>query len=324
MNKSYTQKFIPYYDMAAEANAALRGEVNKEIPGVSENVTETEYNRISVIEILDDTGASILERPRGAYVTIDAKTDLSDETAERNMVESFSKILSELLPPKNDHPILICGIGNPEIGSDALGKKVVTHTIPTRHLFGNEDFGSMAGFSSTALLTPNVLGNTGIEAAELTAAVSDKITPRAVIIVDALATASFRRLGTSLQITDTGLTPGGGVGNSRPAINKDTLGVPVIAVGVPTVIYPQSIVMDAFAKMKEQLFADEKSAALPNWNTAEEVLYENMQEQMQLFAVTPKDIDATVNHLAKIIAGGIQTALHEEVTADNYTAYFPQ
>ena len=324
MNKSYTQNYIPYYDLAAEAGAALRGETNREIPGVSEETEENECCRLSLIRILDDEGASIMERPIGLYATIDTKGDLSEEETETRVVEVLSRILKNMIPSEGGDPVLICGIGNPEIASDSLGKTVIEHMLPTRHLFRADMLRHTEGFVPTALLVPNVLGNTGIEAAELTRAVTKEIRPKAVIIIDALATASSRRLGASFQITDTGLSPGGGIGNERPAINSDTLGVPVIAIGVPTVIYPQAIIMEAFAAMKQSLFQNKDSAAFQNWNAAEETLFQNTREQMMNFAVTPKDIDCSVGRLSKIISGGIQTALHTEVTAENYRAYFPQ
>ena len=324
MNKSYTQNYIPYYDLAAEAGAALRGETNREIPGVSEETEENECCRLSLIRILNDEGASIMERPIGLYATIDTKGDLSEEETETRVVEVLSRILKNMIPSEGGDPVLICGIGNPEIASDSLGKTVIEHMLPTRHLFRADMLRHTEGFAPTALLVPNVLGNTGIEAAELTRAVTKEIRPKAVIIIDALATASSRRLGASFQITDTGLSPGGGIGNERPAINSDTLGVPVIAIGVPTVIYPQAIIMEAFAAMKQSLFQNKDSAAFQNWNAAEETLFQNTREQMLNFAVTPKDIDCSVGRLSKIISGGIQTALHTEVTAENYRAYFPQ
>ena len=265
-----------------------------------------------------------MERPIGLYATIDTKGDLSEEETETRVVEVLSRILKNMIPSEGGDPVLICGIGNPEIASDSLGKTVIEHMLPTRHLFRADMLRHTEGFAPTALLVPNVLGNTGIEAAELTRAVTKEIRPKAVIIIDALATASSRRLGASFQITDTGLSPGGGIGNERPAINSDTLGVPVIAIGVPTVIYPQAIIMEAFAAMKQSLFQNKDSAAFQNWNAAEETLFQNTREQMLNFAVTPKDIDCSVGRLSKIISGGIQTALHTEVTAENYRAYFPQ
>ncbi|MGN0962791.1 MAG: GPR endopeptidase [Clostridia bacterium] len=324
MNKSYTQNYIPYYDLAAEAGAALRGETNREIPGVSEETEENECCRLSLIRILNGEGASIMKRPIGLYATIDTKGDLSEEETETHVVGVLSRILKDMIPSEGGDPVLICGIGNPEIASDSLGKTVIEHMLPTRHLFRADMLRHTEGFVPTALLIPNVLGNTGIEAAELTRAVTKEIRPKAVIIIDALATASSRRLGASFQITDTGLSPGGGIGNERPAINSDTLGVPVIAIGVPTVIYPQAIIMEAFAAMKQSLFQNKDSAAFQNWNTAEETLFQNTREQMLNFAVTPKDIDCSVGRLSEIISGGIQTALHTEVTPENYRAYFPQ
>ena len=324
MNKSDTQNYIPYYDLAAEAGAALRGETDREIPGVSEEIEENEIYRLSLIRILNDEGASAMGRPKGLYATIDTKANLSEEDAEPPIVDVFSRVLKDLIPAEGNDPVLTCGIGNPGIASDALGKTVIDHMLPTRHLFRADMLRHTEGFVPTALLVPNVLGNTGIEAAELTRAVTKEIRPKAVIIIDALATASFRRLGASFQITDTGISPGGGIGNERPAINSDTLGVPVIAIGVPTVIYPQAIIMEAFAAMKQSLFGNKETAAFQNWNTAEEALFQNTREQMMNFAVTPKDIDCTVGHLSEIISGGIQTALHTEINAENFRAYFPQ
>lgn len=322
MDKQKLKQFIPHYDMAAEANALLRGATGREIPGVSEEIKENNDFRTSVITIFNDEGAQIMERPRGKYITIDMKTDLSSEQDHGSIVSLLAKEISMLLPPENGSTTLICGIGNPDIASDALGENVVSRTIPTRHLTSEAHDIILPGFSSTSLITPNVLGNTGIEAAELVQAISHELAPRAVILIDALATASFSRLGTSFQLTDTGITPGGGVGNARPAINSNTTGCPVIAIGVPTVIYPQAIVTEVFSRLKSELTISKKeTAASTEWDTAERKLYELMQEQMLQYAVTPKDIDCIIDSLADIISGSIQIALHEEITAENYEDY---
>lgn len=322
MDKQKLKQFIPHYDMAAEANALLRGATGREIPGVSEEIKENNDFRTSVITIFNDEGAQIMERPRGKYITIDMKTDLSSEQDHESIVSLLAKEISMLLPPENGSTTLICGIGNPDIASDALGENVVSRTIPTRHLTSEAHDIILPGFSSTSLITPNVLGNTGIEAAELVQAISHELAPRAVILIDALATASFSRLGTSFQLTDTGITPGGGVGNARPAINSNTTGCPVIAIGVPTVIYPQAIVTEVFSRLKSDLTTSKKeTAASTEWDTAERKLYELMQEQMLQYAVTPKDIDCIIDSLADIISGSIQIALHEEITAENYEDY---
>lgn len=322
MGNQKTKQFFPHYDMATEASALLRGATGKEIPGVQEEIKEDTDFRTSIITIFNKEGARIMDRPQGKYITIDIKKDLSSEKLLGSTVSHLAKEIWKLLPPDNGNTTLICGIGNPDIASDALGENVVSRTMPTRHLASKEHDIIPPGFSSASLLTPNVLGNTGIEAAELVQAISHELSPRAVILIDALATASFSRLGTSFQLTDTGITPGRGVGNARPAINSETTGCPVIAIGVPTVIYPQAIITEIFSRLKNNLINSAiKNAASTEWDAAEKKLYELMQEQMLQYAVTPKDIDCIVDSLADIISGSIQIALHEEVTAENYEDY---
>lgn len=233
---------FPFYDLAAEANSALRGESDTEIPGVIEEIAEKDHCRISKITIVDDIGAAAMKRPKGNYITVEADTP-EDKITQKAIIETLRDILIPMLPHNTESPILLCGIGNPDIASDALGEETISRIIPTRHL-ENDTSHEIGEMRPVALFAPNVLGNTGMEAAELVQAVTKQISPCAVIVIDALATASWERLGTSFQITDTGLAPGGGIGNTRPAINETACGVPVIALGVPTVIYPHAIITE--------------------------------------------------------------------------------
>lgn len=323
MSEFSKNNFLTYYDMAAEAHRALRGDADVEIDGVSEEVKHTPHCATSVITILNEKGAAAMGRPQGKYITLGAMDSLSGETVRTELIDTFAEALMSLLPPMSDAPILLCGIGNPEISSDSLGEKTIARSLPTRHLFMEKD-PSCRGFSSTALLTPNVLGNTGIETAEVIRSVSKSIGARAVIIIDALSTAAFERLGTSFQLTDTGIVPGGGIGNTRPAINEETLGIPVIAIGVPTVIYPQAIIAEVFEKLKEQMGREERTAAPQLWDTAENTLVDLMNDKVEMYAVTPKDIDCVIDNLATILTAGIHIALHPKINIDNFRDYLTQ
>ena len=176
--------------------------------------------------------------------------------------------------------VLVVGLGNRAITPDAVGPDAMQSVLVTRHLCAQlpEQFGR---FRSVAALTPGVLGTTGVESAELVRAMTDRLHPDAVIVVDALACAEFDRLGRTVQLTDTGITPGSGVGNDRAGLDRTTLGVPVAAIGLPTVIDAGSLADDPRA---EQMF------------------------------VTPRDIDAVVRDAAKLIGYGIDLALHDGLT----------
>ena len=307
MNISHTPKIIPDFDLAIEANAALRGETESEIPGVVEEIFEGSRCRTTEITITEAVGASLMKRPIGRYITVECGGDIWDDTCREEVVATLCRHIGTMLPPDNTVPILVCGIGNPKIASDALGEETVSRITPTRHLTDLHPEGEREFSTDTrpvALFAPNVLGNTGMEASELIRAVAKEVRPAAVIVIDALATISGERLGASFQLTDTGISPGGGIGNHRPAINETTCGVPVIAIGIPTVIYPHAIVTEVLTKLKE------REPSLIPLLKSDALLAEIMSERLISCAVTPKDIDLTVELLADILAESIETALH--------------
>lgn len=323
MNHNHFTPYITDFDLAVEATAALRGDINKEIPGVKEEIIQKNNCRISRITIFNEEGAELMNRPQGTYITLDTAT-LEEETENDEIITKYlSEQLESILPRRKDKPILVCGIGNPAIASDALGEKTVSRLFPTRHLFQSGDLIESDNYASVALFCPNVLGNTGMEAAELVGAVCDRIQPEAVIVIDALATASKDRLTSSFQLTNTGLTPGGGIHNTRPAINETMLRIPVIAIGVPTVIYPQVLIGETFETIRSYFSEHKKRAALQSLNDAQDHLYQKMQNHIPLGAVTPKDIDITSDRLSTILAGAISSALHKTISAKNFKEYLP-
>ena len=249
---------------------------------------------VNTVRILDQEGERALGKPRGTYVTLTVEGLVARrEDIFRRAVRAVAGALWELgreLPPRG--LILVVGLGNRDITPDAVGPKVHDQMLVTRHLLRQmpEQFGGLRPVASVAA---EVLGTTGVESGELVRAVCDAIRPAGVVAVDALASRSLKRLCSTIQLSDTGITPGSGVGNHRMGLNRESLGVPVLAVGVPTVVDGATLAADL-------LGAEE----LPRLEAGRELL------------VTPKDIDSQVSDLARVIGYGINLALQPELTLE--------
>lgn len=249
---------------------------------------------VNTVRILDQEGERALGKPRGTYVTLTVEgLAARREDIFRRAVRAVAGALWELgreLPPRG--LILVVGLGNRDITPDAVGPKVHDQMLVTRHLLRQmpEQFGGLRPVASVAA---EVLGTTGVESGELVRAVCDAIRPAGVVAVDALASRSLKRLCSTIQLSDTGITPGSGVGNHRMGLNRESLGVPVLAVGVPTVVDGATLAADL-------LGAEE----LPRLEAGRELL------------VTPKDIDSQVSDLARVIGYGINLALQPELTLE--------
>ena len=249
---------------------------------------------VNTVRILDQEGEQALGKPRGTYVTLTVEgLAARREDIFRRAVRAVAGALWELgreLPPRG--LILVVGLGNRDITPDAVGPKVHDQMLVTRHLLRQmpKQFGGLRPVASVAA---EVLGTTGVESGELVRAVCDAIRPAGVVAVDALASRSLKRLCSTIQLSDTGITPGSGVGNHRMGLNRESLGVPVLAVGVPTVVDGATLAADL-------LGAEE----LPRLEAGRELL------------VTPNDIDSQVSDLARVIGYGINLALQPELTLE--------
>ena len=265
-------------DLAMEAHQLWRekaGETTK-LSGVSAREEELEGFPLNRVEILDQEGETALGKPRGTYLTLDVSALWRrEEDVFLRAARAVAALLEPLLPEKG--PVLAAGLGNPAMTADALGPRMLDHLLVTRHLQE-----VLPGFRSVAGLGAGVLGSTGMEAAEWVRGAADHVKPAAVVVVDALAARSLDRLCASIQISDTGLIPGSGVGNHRLALNQAGLGVPVISVGVPTVVSVETAARDLLA----QAGGDEEN--IPDL------------EGKGLF-VTPDSIDMKVRELAKVL-----------------------
>lgn len=259
----------------------------------------------TVVEIQDGMTAAQMGRPMGKYVTLSCPQQMSIElTMRRALSRALADTLGEMLP-RRCRTVLVTGLGNRSVTPDALGPRTVERVLVTRHMNGclPEDVASrMANVCAAA---PGVLGVTGIETAEVLAGIIRHVRPDAVIAVDALAARDSRRICSTIQIADTGITPGSGVGNHQRALTRETMGIPVIAVGVPMVVYASTIARDAVEILSE---ADGASGEEEEKLMA--CVEKVVSEQLGDLIVTPREVDALVERMAGIVAEGINLALH--------------
>ena len=269
-----------------------------EIPGVAVEETYDDMCevRVTTVRIETENGAAVMGKPVGNYITLEApKMAEADESYHREISGKLMEVLEGCLPEKEDgQSILIIGLGNRNVTPDALGPLVVEHLDITRHLvkeYGKYALGGEADRLVSAVV-PGVMGQTGMEREEIVRGIVEETEPDFVIAIDALAARSVRRLNRTIQIANTGIAPGSGVGNHRNAITKETVGVPVIAIGVPTVVDAATIVGDSIeeyvAKCRDEGMRENKEHLIPPY------LY-------GMF-VTPKDIDETMERTSYTIS----------------------
>lgn len=249
--------------------------------------------------VVEKQEESRYQKPQGTYITVEMEPFSDHLDRENRYRKIVAEELKKLLPMRGT--VLVAGLGNREITPDALGPKTADRVLATRHIAG--ELQRLTGndyFRPVVTVTPNVLGNTGMEAAELLSSLTKHLKPSAVIVVDALASRSLYRLGCTVQLSDGGIAPGSGVGNTRPAINRETLGVPVIAIGVPTVV-------DAVTLASELLEENGIPFSLP---TAHQVSPRGAQ-----MVVTPREIDLLIDRAASLVSMAINTSLNPTLDA---------
>lgn len=286
-------------DLALETKEKFE-EDQVEIRGV---VIEEDYNeekdiKTTVVKIETENGAKTMGRPQGIYITMEAPNlSVPDEDYHRDISGELARHMKKLLPEKKELQVLVVGLGNREITPDALGPDVVSNLRITRHII--QEYGEI-GMGETSVhsvsgLVPGVMAQTGMETMEIIRGVVEETKPDMVIAIDALAARSVKRLNRTIQITDTGIQPGSGVGNYRNGLNEDTLGVKVIGIGVPTVVDAATIVQDAMAHLLDALEEREKK----------EFLEEMITPSLHSMFMTPKDVDETMKRLSYTISEGL-------------------
>jgi spore protease len=293
-------------DLAVEAKELWRESAEKqtELQGVKSWDKDVDGFKITTVQILDENGARELNKPIGTYITMELDKFIQrEDNAFSLAAAALAAEISGILKLKDSDTVLVVGLGNDAITPDAIGPETAEHTMVTRHLVEKipEHFGSMRRVS---VLESGVLGTTGIETAEFIKAVVDKLKPDQVIVVDALASRKLARICRTVQLADTGIVPGSGVGNSRAAINRETLGVPVTAIGVPTVVDAATLAADLAEQAGAGSFSPED--------------FSNYGGSM---IVTPKEIDANVGDISKLLGYGLNLALHKDVTIDDINMF---
>lgn len=281
---------------------AMEAEALQQESGAPDGVRSARERRgsffLTTVEVLDARGEAALGKPRGRYVTLELDAFLRrEENAFSEAAALLAEVLRSMLKLEKTGNCLVVGLGNRGITPDAVGPDTVDCVMVTRHLTDRmpEDF---SFFRPVSAFCSGVLGTTGIESSDLVRAVTEQVQPTAVIVIDALASREPRRLCRTVQIADTGIVPGSGVGNARQAISREVLGVPVIAVGVPTVVDAATLTVDLAARA---------GADLENADFGE----------AGGMIVTPRDIDKNVRDIAKLIGYGLNLALHDGLTVED-------
>ena len=307
------EKYSIRTDLALEQKERFEAD-NVEIPGVvlEENNDEGRNIKVTTVRIETENGAKIMGKPVGTYITLEApELTVPDEGYHREVSAEILQFLRQLLDiGKEDFSVLVAGLGNRQVTPDALGPYVADNLNITRHIV--KEYGKYAmGKDRVCLLSaivPGVMGQTGMAAVESIRGVVEVTRPDAVIAIDALAARNSKRLNRTVQITDTGISPGAGVGNQRNAITEETIGVPVIAIGVPTVVDAATIVNDAMENLIAQMEQSEAlkgvGVVLQGYNGAEkyELVKELIAPHLNGMFVTPKDVDETVKRISYTIS----------------------
>jgi spore protease len=294
-------------DLALEVRESFP-EDDVEIQGVilTEDYDEANNIRVTTVEIKDEKGAKAMQKPTGTYITIEAP-DLanSDEDFHQPVSDCIAENLKKLAGNLKQEEVLVVGLGNREVTPDALGPQVVDNLFVTRHLIREygQEFKDKNQLGVVSAISPGVMGQTGMEAQEIIKGIIKETKPKLIIAIDALASRSVSRLNTTIQIADTGISPGSGIGNNRKALNEESLGVKVIALGVPTVVGASTIVADTLTKYMQ------------NSGFSEEDIYKFISEvnetQMDNMFVTPKNIDESIKRISFTVSEALNSCFSQ-------------
>lgn len=297
-------------DLALEARESFPDD-DVEIKGVTltEDFDKENNIRVTTVEILDEAGAKAMEKSMGTYITIEApELNNSSEDYHKPVSEHIKRSLRRLAGDLYKEEILVVGLGNREVTPDALGPQVVDNLFVTRHLireYGDE-FKEKNHLGNISAISPGVMAQTGMETVEIIKGIIKETNPKLIIVIDALASRSINRLNTTVQLTDAGISPGSGVGNNRKALNEETLGIRVIAVGVPTVVDAGTIVADTLTKYMESTGFNEEDIF--------KFISEVNSSQMYNMFVTPKNIDELVKQISFTISEALNTCFFSSAT----------
>ena len=280
-------------DLAVEARELWKSRAGKvtELPGVRARETRRRGMVTTLVEVLNEQGAQALGKPVGRYLTLELPRGmLRSSQGFLQAARQLGRAVASMVPEKG--AVLVAGLGNSAITPDALGPMSLEHLVVTRHL--RKGFPRLRAVSAIA---PGVLGTTGLESVEVVRGIVERAQPQCVVVVDALAARRLERVCTTVQLADTGLAPGSGVRNGRAAFTAETLGVPVIALGVPTVVDAATLLEDTVLSC---------GGAVGHAPLCDPTM-----------VVSPKDIDARVRRMARLVGFGLSLGLHSSLTMED-------
>ena len=305
-------------DMADERRDIYKkaNKLEGDIPGI-ETIEKISNENIksSVVKIINEEGEKAIGKPIGTYVTVDIKNlRLADDDEIENASNIISEELASIIDEKigKQDEILVVGLGNQFVTPDALGPKVSQEIEVTRHLLKYAPECVIKGARSVCTIAPGVLGTTGIETLEIIKGVVDNVKPKLIIVIDSLASKSIERISSTVQLSDTGIVPGAGVGNARNEISQVTLGIPVIAIGVPMVVDAATIAADSIDVFIEKLQNEGESNDYLNQLKTEDkygIIKDALIPKDFNLIVTPKEIDELIENMKNVVARGINFAL---------------
>ncbi len=284
---------------------------------------------ITRITINSEKGAAVLQKPCGKYITLDIPQAIyGEQNVYENVCKAVAKELDSLIPDQSHKTVLVVGLGNRNVTPDALGPSVVDSLLVSRHLIEYIPEEIDQRLRPLCAIAPGVLGITGIETGEIVKGICDRVKPSLLIVIDALCSRKMQRINSTIQISNTGITPGAGIGNNRKAINEKTLGIPVIAIGVPTVVDAATITGDTINLVLKTLRenTNESKPLYKMLKTIEnedkyELIKQSLSDNIGDFIVTPKEIDKVIEDISSVIANGINIAVHEGITLDDIDRY---
>ena len=305
-------------DLASERRDIYNkaNKLENDIDGIESEKEEINENiKVERVKITNENGEKAIGKPIGNYITIDVKKlkIAQDEDIEK-AAEALSNELKKVVDMHIDNQgeVLVVGLGNIYVTPDSLGPKVINEIDVTRHIIKYLPQYIEEGTREVSAVSPGVLGTTGIETVEILKGIVDNVNPKLVIVIDALASRSIERISSTVQISDTGIVPGAGVGNTRNEISIKTLGIPVIAIGIPTVVETAVLVNDSLDLFIKKLQDEAKSNEYLN-NLKQEDNYEEIREVLvpndYNLIVTPKEIDDLIENMKDIVAKGINQSL---------------
>jgi len=302
----------------------LNRNVSEDIPGVIVETVEDGEIITTAVSITTPEAQSIMGKGQGKYITIEAQgLRYKNTPLQEQVMKALAKELAGLVELSKNAVILVIGLGNRNITPDALGPRTVEKIVVTRHLQDMLSPELKGGVRSVCAIAPGVLGITGMETVEIVQGIVSKIKPDLVIAIDALAAASSRRVLTTVQLSNTGISPGSGVGNKRFGLTKESLGVPVLAIGVPTVVHASTIAMDTINTLQEHASFARYFKSMENLSDTDRktIVKQVLPEALGDLMVTPKEVDRFIEDIGVVVAGGINQAMHPHIDYENIYKY---